>query len=291
MPYQLNFENVTVDGDTEIVLSGTRDVRITSAINTPRIIGISNGADAQLMAIQNLTANSVTLVNASGAVSQANRKLLNASGGDWVIRPNQTLRALSVDPNVESGTFADALRGWYIEVQQRVWKDLLVPLVPPAAGLTIPVVTQIASSAISAPLWALNDQMWVFWHIQHDYALGTDIHFHVHWLADGTNVNTVKWQFTYYHAKGHGQAAFALGGGGTVVSATQASAGQYYHMIAETAGVSIAGLEPDSVIACEIKRVTNGGTDNTDNIFGFQADLHYLASEIGTRNKSPNFYI
>lgn len=38
------------------------------------------------------------------------------------------------------------------------------------------------------------------------------------------------------------------------------------------------------------KRVTNGGTDNTDGIFGFQADLHYEADVIGTPNRTPNFY-
>src|SRR5512147_3014592 len=103
-------------------------------------------------------------------------------------------------------------------VHQRVWRDLLVPLVPPASGLSIPTVTQIGGSVISMPLWAINDQMWVAWHVQHDYVLGTDVYFHVHWLADGTNAQTVKWQFSYFHAKGHDQAAFGLGGAATVIS-------------------------------------------------------------------------
>lgn len=171
-----------------------------------------------------------------------------------------------------------------------VWRDLLIALYPPAGGATVPVVTQIAASAISMPLWQLDDELWVAWHIQHDYAIGTDVYMHVHWLADGTNVNTVRWEFTYYHAKGHGQAAFALGGAGTTVTATQASAGQYFHMIAETAAVTVSGLEPDSVILSRIRRITNGGTDNTDGIFGFQADLHYQAARVGTKNRTPDFY-
>jgi hypothetical protein len=36
-----------------------------------------------------------------------------------------------------------------------------------------------------------------------------------------------------------------------------------------------------------VKRVW---TDNTDGIFGFQADLHYEADVIGTPNRTPNFY-
>lgn len=173
---------------------------------------------------------------------------------------------------------------------KRVWRDLICPFQVPPSGASIPTVTQIGSSPISQPLFQLNDHLWVAWHVQHDYVLGSDVYFHVHWLADGTNVNTVKWQFTYYHAKGHNQASFSLGGAGTVVTATQASGGQYRHMITETAAVTISGLEPDSVIQCEVKRVTNGGTDNTDGIFGFQADLHYEADVIGTPNRTPNFY-
>lgn len=171
-----------------------------------------------------------------------------------------------------------------------VWRDLVTPLFPPPSGVAIPVVTQVASSAISLPLWAIDDRLWVPWHIQHDYALGTDIFMHMHWLADGTNVNTVRWQFSYYHAKGHNQASFALGGAATVVTATQASGGQYRHMITETAAVTIAALEPDSMVLCEIRRITNGGTDNSDNIFGFMADLHYQAAVLGTKNRVPNFY-
>lgn len=174
-------------------------------------------------------------------------------------------------------------------IVKRVWKDLICPFQVPAAGATIPVVTQIDASAISMPLFQVNDQLWVSWHMQHDYVLGSDVFFHVHWLATGTNVQPVKWQFTYYHAKGHDQASFAFGGG-TVVSAQQASSAQYRHMITETAAVTISGLEPDSAILCEVKRVTNGGTDNTDNVFAFQGDLHYEADVIGTKNRTPPFY-
>lgn len=175
-------------------------------------------------------------------------------------------------------------------VHQRVWRDLLVPLVPPASGLTIPTVTQVAGSVISMPLWAIDDRMWVAWHVQHDYVVGTGVHFHVHWLADGTSANSVRWQFSYFHAKGHGQAAFGFSGAASVLTVDQASAAQYQHMIAESAAVAISGLEPDSVILCEVRRVANGGTDNTDNVFGFQADLHYQADAIGTKNRTPNFY-
>lgn len=124
MPYTLSFESVTVDGDTEIVLSGTKDVRIMSAVNTPRIIGISNPGDAVLIGVQNFAGVSVPFVHNSGSASQANRKLLmNGLGGDWSLKHGQAVRVLSVDPNIDPGTFADSLRGWYVD--NRGLEDLL----------------------------------------------------------------------------------------------------------------------------------------------------------------------
>lgn len=113
MPYQFNFQEVTIDGDTEVVLSGTKDVRIASAINTPRLIGISNPAADVLIAVQNFTTVQLPLVHVSGAVSEANRKLILNGGGDWSLPPGKVVRALSVDPN-DAG-FADANRGWYVD--------------------------------------------------------------------------------------------------------------------------------------------------------------------------------
>jgi hypothetical protein len=62
-------------------------------------------------------------------------------------------------------------------------------------------------------------------------------------------------------------------------------------MVTETAGVTISGLtEPDGLIICRIRRVTNGGTDNADNIYLLTADLHYLSNSQATPGKAPNFY-
>lgn len=175
--------------------------------------------------------------------------------------------------------------------QNGEWRDLITPLRVPTSGPTIPVLTTVGSSVIRHPAWAINDQLWTDWHIQHDYAPGTDVYFHMHWHSSGTNTAVVVWEFTYYHARGNNQDNFAFGGAGTVVTASQAAHGTAYrHMITETAAITIANLEPDSMLCTRIRRITNGGTDNADTIFGFQADLHYQALSIGTKNRVPNFY-
>ena len=48
--------------------------------------------------------------------------------------------------------------------------------------------------------------------------------------------------------------------------------------------------EVDSLILLELKRVTNGGTENTDTVFGLFVDLHYQTSMYATPNRSPSFY-
>lgn len=46
------------------------------------------------------------------------------------------------------------------------------------------------------------------WHIDHDYAMGTSLYFHVHWATASTDIGTVRWGFEYTIAKGHQQQAF-----------------------------------------------------------------------------------
>lgn len=177
--------------------------------------------------------------------------------------------------------------------QSGEWRDLITQLILPPSGPSIPALTAIGSGVIRHPAWAINDQLWTNWHIQHDYDANnpTDVYMHMHWHTNGTSTNTVKWEFTYYHAKGNNQANFDFDGAGTVVTCEQAAHGTAYrHMITETAAITVAGLEPDSMLCTRIRRIANGGTDNADTVFGFQADLHYQASSVGTKNRAPNFY-
>lgn len=169
------------------------------------------------------------------------------------------------------------------------WRDITTQITVRGLGATDPVWTQIASSPMWAYKFDLNDQCWSAIHIPHDILPGAPIHFHAHWLADGTNTNTVKWQWTYMYARGFGQDPYAVAG--TTITAEQASEGQYYHMVTETAGINITNLnEPDGIIYVNLKRIANGGTDNTDSIFLMTQDVHYQSTNVGTINKGPVFY-
>ena len=169
------------------------------------------------------------------------------------------------------------------------WRDITTQITVKGVGAADPSWAQIGSGPMYAFKFGLNDECWSAIHIPHDIVPGQPIFFHAHWLADGTDSNTVKWQWDYMYARGFGQDAYSVAG--TTITAEQASAGQYYHMVTETGGASITNLdEPDGIIYVHLKRISNGGTDNTDGIFLLTQDVHYQSTNIGTINKSPVFY-
>jgi hypothetical protein len=157
-------------------------------------------------------------------------------------------------------------------------------------GATNPTWTQIGSGPFYAYAFTIGDECFITYHVPHDIVPSSDIYFHTHWTTNGTDTNTVKWQFTYSYAKGFNQEAFNTTG--TTITAEEAGSGTaYQHMVTETAGVTISGLtEPDGLIIVHIERITNGGTNNTDTVYLLEADVHYLSTNLATPNKAPDFY-
>jgi hypothetical protein len=161
----------------------------------------------------------------------------------------------------------------------------------PGGNPTSPNWTQISTSALYAWQFAVADEVWIHFHVPHDYVKGTDIYIHAHWIPDGTNINPVKWQWEFAYANGHNQAAFPIAST-TTVTAEQTPVGTaFQHYITETTAITIAGMEPDGIIMCHMSRITNGATDNTDGIFLLMSDIHYQSSGLPTKNKAPDFYV
>jgi len=205
-------------------------------------------------------------------------------GGDSIIGDNGATATVNGNLSVQGGFN-------FRTDQSGEWRDLITQLIVPTSGPSIPVLTAVGSGVIRHPAWAVNDQLWTNFHIQHDYAAGTSVFMHMHWHTSGTSTATVAWEFTWYHARGNNQENFAFAGAGTVITASQVAQGTAFrHMITETAAISVPNLEPDSMLCTRIRRITNGGSDNADTVFGFQADLHYQATSVGTKNRFVPFY-
>lgn len=136
-------------------------------------------------------------------------------------------------------------------------------------------------------------EVWIDFHIKHDIAPGTLLYPHVHWSTTGTNTGVARWGFEYTVAKGHQQQAFPAT---TTVYVEQAFTGTTRtHMIAEVSeanAIPSTNIEVDSLVMMRVFRDAAHVNDTlTDAAFLFMVDLHYQKQYLGTKNKSPNFYV
>ena len=169
------------------------------------------------------------------------------------------------------------------------WRDLRSAITAadiPASSAPTPTAFGPTGS-LKRYAFAVNDYVGLDFHVDHDYWPGSTAYIHVHWTTNGTSTNTVKWQLTYTIAKGHNQANF---GTDTVITLEEAAAGTAWrHMVTEDAtGFSL--IEPDTLLHVDLKRITNGGTENTDAVFGLFVDIHYQTMQYATPYRTPNFY-
>lgn len=228
----------------------------------------------------------------NGAALHITANTLNIKVGSTI-----RLNANSVSSNV---FVVSSHTGFGMKVNQNAptypWVDLLGYVQrDEAGGSNRPTMTKFKGN-VQMFQFALNDQCFNVFHIPHDYVPGSDIYFHVHWAANTVVANSqtgVTFTCEATYAKGHGQQAFS---NNVTVSVSNTYHGKYVHMISETklsanngtGGKLISNhLEPDGVILTRTALTTNNMGVNP---FVFYVDLHYQSTNIGTKNKSPNFY-
>ena len=183
------------------------------------------------------------------------------------------------------------------------WRDMLstpiirgVPAVDPTWAVWMSPMRQYQFSS--------GDTTTHAFHMPHDYALGTDMHIHVHWSQDTVDTGgaasapgDVEWLFSISYAKGHDQAAFSTAVAPSVIQT--ASTVQYQHMIAEVqmsatspsaSQVDTDDLEVDGLIIATVQRSTGGNDTLDQDPFVHFVDIHYQSTGIPTKNKAPDFY-
>lgn len=177
------------------------------------------------------------------------------------------------------------------------WRDLTAP------------ITQNSGVGISTPNWETFvgeysamlfiatkvQSIQVCFHVNHDYALGTDIFPHVHWSPKVSGeTGTVRWGIELMIAQGHQQDSFIAPSDISYIeqAATGNTTDPFVHMVAEsTTGLYDARLEPDTLIYCRVFRDTGHPNDTAGDVYGLTVDLHHQIDEIGTVSKSPDFYV
>lgn len=173
------------------------------------------------------------------------------------------------------------------------WRDLTSEIVLKGTGASDPSFSTYGATVLRQYNFSATTEQEVFmtFHVPHDYVPGTDIYFHAHWsnAAATPNTGSVVWGFDYSFAKGFNQAAFP---GLTTITVTQACpATRYQHNIAETAAVTISGMEVDGLILVRAYRKAADAADTcTDAVFLHTIDIHYQSNNMATKNKAPSFY-
>lgn len=172
------------------------------------------------------------------------------------------------------------------------WRDNIAPFTFAGTGAAAP--TEVTDGAGARVLsFGEGDEITVVFHVDHDYAMGTDGYIHVHWSPTTamTAGQTVIWQFSYTVAKGHQQGQ-SLTGTPTTISFTHTADGTEVageHMVTECSNAQAFDLlEPDTIIKGVVTRLD--GTYNSA-VHGYQADLHYLSSREVTIGKKPDFNV
>lgn len=159
---------------------------------------------------------------------------------------------------------------------------------------------------VNAPAWTLftgglygytfgptgSDEVWVSFHIPHDYVAGTPIYIHMHWTPSSVDTGTVRWGVEYSIAKGYSQEAFPAS---TTIYLEQAASGtDRMHQIIETPLVdAIPGteIEVDAIVMMRVFRDGSHVNDTyADAAFGIECDLHYQSSGTTTKNKNYPFF-
>ena len=134
------------------------------------------------------------------------------------------------------------------------------------------------------------NELWITFHIKHDYSEGSLVYPHIHWAPNTTSTGTVRWGMEYTVAKGHDQEAFPAS---TTIylESTIASNKQYQHIVTEaTDAQAFDAFEADTLILMRIFRDAANAADTfPDTVFAFTADIHFQADKDVTPNKSPPF--
>lgn len=197
----------------------------------------------------------------------------------------------NIDGASRTKLLRNILRGLADETTQGGWRDLKAPFIAgKLVGLSDPTLVPVGPTGNTKQFkFDIGDEVLFIFHIDHDILEGSTIYPHVHWTTNGTDTNTVKWELNLTMAD-------RLAGTPDIFEAEiqfhleEAATGTAWsHMVTEDpTGFTTPSV--DGVILGHLKRVTNGGTNNTDNIIGLFCDLHYQVYGYATKNRAPDFY-
>ena len=170
------------------------------------------------------------------------------------------------------------------------WKDLTGQVHIKATGASDPGFN-VYRTNIRQYQFAVGREVWLEYHMPHDYLPGSEMFIHAHWSLITTEVENVTWGFDLTYAKGYARGLFNATVNCTKLLASTGVA--YTHMISEvqcTGGalLTTANLEVDGLLLVRCYLSANSGA--ADPFLHF-VDLHYQSNGVmGTKDKNYPFY-
>jgi hypothetical protein len=254
------------------------NISVTTSAGAIRITSTGGG----------LTAASITATNTGSGESV----YAGNSGTELVFRKLQEGTGISLTQS--AGAVKITATRYGSQIGTYGWRDNLSALTTArAAGANSPGWGTIRDGLQGWLFSPVNDnELWVSFHIDHDYAAGTALFPHIHVVPLDANGGVTRWGIEYSFAKGHNQASF--GPSTTIyIDGTITAGSQYRHYIFETStlsAISGVGIETDGVLLCRLFRnASDPGDTFSTTVAAIFADLHYQTDHIATVEKAPAF--
>lgn len=166
----------------------------------------------------------------------------------------------------------------------QVYKDVFIHGTSLGAGASAPdMINFFAAGGIQGRGFDGNitlEQLYGSFEVQHDYAEGTDVIFHVHWMPTTNNAGNVKWFLEYSWVNADG-----VFSNPTTISVIQAAGGTAWtHKLASWDAVVGTGKLIGSVMAFRLYRNPADADDTYPNDAALlDIGCHYLTDTLGSR--------
>lgn len=192
------------------------------------------------------------------------------------------------------------------ELLEDGWRDMIMPFTASEKGvLNAPTFKQAAddagggSSGTTTGVWTYafsataEEELFMNFHVDHDYKVGTAFYPHVHWMGDNTDTGVVRWGIEWAYAIRNDTTPVSISATTTTYLEQAATGTAYQHIVTEIAdpGIVIPGASVDMIIMARVFRdATHANDTYTGEALGLFLDAHYQVDRYATPNKAPDFY-
>lgn len=174
-------------------------------------------------------------------------------------------------------------------LQSTGWKRQQLGLIGSPSGSGAPSLSAFGPSGVcKAMAFAIGDSVYISGVVPHDALAGGTIFPIICWSTNGVSLNSVKWELSITFANGYNTTVFPAN---SVIAMEEAASGITWQHMTTLAGTGIGSIEIGGGFLAELKRVSNGGTDNLDTVYGLFSGFHYPTNKFDTLNKEPPFFV